>query len=158
MPLSVVQRLSLGELIPTSITLQMVDRSMARLEGVLEDVLVKVGKFIFLVDFVIMKMEEDTQVSLLLGRPFLATGAALIDVQKGELTLRIGDEAVHFNLNKSLEQPDVDAEICMAIGNSSPISVELNSDCNLHHCINEIEMNFQYLNYCLPVGKTKKQS
>ena len=145
MPLSVVQRLSLGELIPTAITLQMDDRSMARLEGVLEDVLIKVGKFIFPVDFVIMKMEEDTQVPLLLGRPFLATGAALIDVQKGELTLRVGDEAVHFNLNKSLEQPDVDVEICMAVENSSPISVELNFDCNLHHSIHEIEMNFQYL-------------
>ena len=66
-------------------------------------------------------------------------------MQKGELTLRVGDEAVHFNLNKSLEQPDVNAEICMAVENSSPINVELNSDCNLHHSINEIEMNFQYL-------------
>ena len=80
----------------------MVDRSMAQPEGVLEDVLVKVGKFIFFVDFVIIKMEEDTQVPLLLGRHFLATGAALIDVQKGELTLRVGDEAVQFNLHKSL--------------------------------------------------------
>ena len=61
MPLSVVQRLSLGELTPTAITLKMADRSMAQPEGVLEDVLVKVGKFIFLVDFVIMKMEEDTK-------------------------------------------------------------------------------------------------
>ena len=60
MPLSVVQRLSLGELTPTTITLQMVDRSMAQLEGILEDVLVKVGKFVFPVDFVVMKMEEDT--------------------------------------------------------------------------------------------------
>ena len=60
MPLSVVQRLSLGELTPTAITLQMDDRSMAQPEGVLEDVLIKVGKFIFPVDFVIMKMEEDT--------------------------------------------------------------------------------------------------
>ena len=118
---------------------------MARPKGVLEYVLVKVGKFIFPVDFVIMKMEEDTQVPLFLGRPFLATGVALTDVQKGELTLRVGDEAVHFNLNKSLEQPDVDAEICMAVEKSSPISVELNSDGNLHHSINEIEMNFQYL-------------
>ena len=145
MPLSVVHRLSLGELIPTTITLQMADRSMAQPEGVLENVLVKVGKFIFPVYFLIMKMEEDTQVPILLGRPFLATGAVLIDVQKGELTLRVGDEAVRFNLNKSLEQPDVDAEICMAVENNSPINVELNSDCNLHHSINEIEMNFQYL-------------
>ena len=80
MPLSVVQKLSLGELTSTTITLQMADRSMAQPEGVLEDVLVKVGEFIFPVDFVIMKMEEDTQVPLLLGRPFLATRAALIDV------------------------------------------------------------------------------
>ena len=73
MPLSVVQRLSLGELTPTTISLQMVDRSMAQPEGILEDVLVKVGKFVFPVDFVVMKMEEDTQVPLFLGRPFLAT-------------------------------------------------------------------------------------
>ena len=78
--LSVVQRLCLGELTLTTITLQMADRSMAQPEGVLEDVLVKVGKFIFLVDFVVMKMEEDNQVPLLLGRTFLTTGATLIDV------------------------------------------------------------------------------
>ena len=109
MPLSMVQILSLGELTPTTITLLMADKSMAQPEAVLEDVLVKVGKFIFPVDFVIMKMEEDTQVPLPLGRPFLAIGAALIDMQKGELTLRVGEEAVHFNINKGLEQPDVDA-------------------------------------------------
>ena len=137
MPLSMVQRLSLGELTPTTITLQMADRSMAQPESILEDVLVKVGKFIFLVDFVVMKMEEDNQVPLLLGRPFLATRAALIDVQKGELTLRVGDEAVHFNLNKSLTQSNVDAENCNVVDNSSPISFDLIPDCNLQHSINE---------------------
>ena len=130
MPLSIVQRLSLGELTPKVITLQMVDKSMAQLEGVLEDVPVKVGKFIFSVDFVIMRMEKDTQVPLLLGRPFLATRAVLIDVQKGELTLRVGNEAVHFNLNRSLEHPDVDVESCMVVENNSLLSVELNSDCS----------------------------
>ena len=84
-------------------TLQMVDRTMAQSEGVLDDVLVKVGKFIFLVDFLVMDMKEDTQVPLLLRIPFMATEAALIDVKKGELTLRVGEEAVHFNLNKSLQ-------------------------------------------------------
>ena len=144
-PLLVVQRLSLGELTPTTITLQMDDRSMVKPEGVLEDVLVKVGKFIFPMDFVVMKMEEDNQVPLLLGRPFLATGAALIDVQKGELTLRVGNEVVHFNLDKSLTQSDVDAENCNVVDNSSPISFDLISDCNLQHFINENEMNFQYV-------------
>ena len=118
----------MGELTPTAITLQMADRSMAQLEGILEDVLVKGGKFVFSVDFVVMKMEEDTQVPLLLGRPFLATGAALIDVQKGELTLRVGDEAVQFNINRSLDHPNVESDSCMAVRNTSLLNDELNSD------------------------------
>ena len=65
--------------------------------------LIKMGKFVFLVDFVVINMEEDKQVPLLLGRPFLATWVALIDVEKEELNLRVGDEAVHFNLNHSLK-------------------------------------------------------
>ena len=145
MPLSVVQRLSLGELTPTTITLQMVDRSMAQPEGILEDVLVKVRKFIFPVVFFIMQMEEDTQVPLLLGRPFLATGAALIDVQKGELTLRVGDEAVHFYISRSLEHPNVEADSCVDVRNNRLLNDELNSECIIQHSINEIEMNFQYL-------------
>ena len=60
MPLSVVKRLSLGELTPTTMTLQMADRTMEQPEGALEDVLIKVGKFIFHVDFVVMDIEEDT--------------------------------------------------------------------------------------------------
>ena len=142
MPLSVVLRLRLGELTPTTIILQMADRSMAQPEGVLEDVLVKVGKFIFPMDFVVMKMEEDNQAPLLLGRPFLAIGVALIDLKKGELTLRVRNEAVHFNLDKSLTHSDVDTENCNAVYNSSPISFDLISDCNLQHSINENEMNF----------------
>ena len=82
-------------------------------------------------DFVVINMEEDTQVPLLLGRPFLATGTALINVQMGELILRMGDEAVQFNLHKSLTQPDVDVETCMAIDSIYPFSFELNSDYNL---------------------------
>ena len=105
MPLYVVKRLSLGELTPTAMTLQMADRTLAHPEGILEDVLIKVGKFIFLVEFVVIDIEEDKQVPLLLGHPFLATGAALIDVKKGELTLRVGDEVVHFNLKHNLKQP-----------------------------------------------------
>ena len=112
MPFSVVNRISLGELTPTIMTLQMADRSMAQPKGILEDVLIKVGKFIFLVDFVVIDIEKDKQVSLLLGRPFLATRAALIDVRKGKLTLRVGNEEVHFNLNQSLKQPDFEKAEC----------------------------------------------
>ena len=87
-------------------TLQMADRSMAQPEGILEDVLIKGGKFIFAVDFVVVDMEEDKQMPLLLRRLLLASRVALIDVKKGELTLRVGDEKVHLNHNQSLKQPD----------------------------------------------------
>ena len=99
MPLSVVKRLDLGELNPTTMTLQMTDKYLAQTEGILEDILIKVGKFIFPMDFVMIDIEEDKQVPLLSGKPFLAIGETLIEVKKGELTLRVGDEEEHFNLN-----------------------------------------------------------
>ena len=136
MPLSTVKRLSLGELTPTNMTLHMADRTMTQLEGVLEDVLMKVGKFIFLVDFVVMDMEEDTQIPLLLGRPFLPTGVALIDVKKGELTLRVREEAIHFNLNKSLKQFECESIDCKTVEIIIPISLEL-FGCNFQNSINE---------------------
>ena len=132
MPLSVVKRLNLGELTPTIMTLQMAGRTLAHPEGILEYVLIKVGKFIFPVDFVVIDIEEDKQVPLLLGRPFLATGAALIDVKKGELTLRVGDEVVQFNLKHSLKQPkfiNVEYEI---VETKIPISSKLINECNFH--------------------------
>ena len=73
MPLFVVKRLSLGELTPTAMTLQMTDKILAHPEAILEDVLIKMGKFIFPVDFEVIDIEKDKQVPLLLGRPFLAT-------------------------------------------------------------------------------------
>ena len=122
MPLSVAKRLGLGELTHTTMTLQMADKTLANPKGILEDVLIKVGKFIFLVDFVVIGIEEDKQVPLLLGRPFLATGTTLIDVKKGELTLRVGDEAVHFNLNHSLKRPALSNVDCEILETKIPIS------------------------------------
>ena len=145
MPLSIVKRLSLGELTPTAMTLKMIDKTLAQPEGILEDVLIKVGKFIFLVDFMVIVIKEDKQVPLLLGRPFLVTGAALIDVKKGELTLRVGDEPVHFNLNHSLKQTEFDNIDCKIVETKVPISSELINDCKIQSSMNENQMNFQYL-------------
>ena len=145
MPLSVAKQLILGELIPTSITLQMADKSMVKPEGVLEDVLVIVGKFVFPVDFIILDMEEDSQVPLLLGRPFLATGAALIDMQKGVLTLRVGEEAAAFNLIKSMQNIDIKRENCNVVDDVYPYNPDVPNDCNTQIFINEKEMNSQYM-------------
>ena len=106
MPFSVAKKLNLGEITPTSLSLQMADRSIAFPKGIIEDVLVKVDKFIFPVDFVVLDIEEDREASIILGRPFLATGQALIDVKNGELTLRVGEDQVKFYLHKSMEFPN----------------------------------------------------
>nr|GFC85689.1 reverse transcriptase domain-containing protein [Tanacetum cinerariifolium] len=82
-------------------TLELVDRSITHPKGVAEDVFFKVGKFYFLIDFVVVDFEADPQVPLILGRSFLRNGRALIDVYGEEVTLRVNDEAVTFNLNQT---------------------------------------------------------
>jgi len=73
MPLYIYERLGIGELKSTRMTLQLADRSVKYPDGIIEDVLVKVGEIYIPTDFVVMEMEEDNQVPILLGRPFLAT-------------------------------------------------------------------------------------
>nr|GEU48290.1 DNA-directed DNA polymerase [Tanacetum cinerariifolium] len=87
MPLSIWKKLSLPEHTPTRMTLELVDRSITRPKGVLEDVFVKVGKFHFPTDFVVVDFEADPRVPLILGRSFLRTDRALIDVYGEEITL-----------------------------------------------------------------------
>ena len=145
MPLSVARKLCLGELTPTTVTLQMVYRTMVKPEGVIEDMLVTVGKFIFPIDFIILDKEEDSQVPLLLGRQFIATGAVLIDMQKGVLTLRVGEEAADFNLLQSLKNLDIDREDYKSMDNVYLNNSHCYYDCNAQLPINENEMNFQYL-------------
>nr|GEW18798.1 reverse transcriptase domain-containing protein [Tanacetum cinerariifolium] len=89
MPLSVWEGLSLSELTPTCMTLELADRSVSKPIGIAKDVLVKVGVLHFLADFVVVDFEPDPRVPLILGRCFLKTGRALIDVYKGELTLQV---------------------------------------------------------------------
>ncbi|XP_075504544.1 uncharacterized protein LOC142541982 [Primulina tabacum] len=106
MSFSIYRTLKLGEVKPSTITLQLADRSLTYPRGIVEDVLVKVDKFIFPADFVILDMEEDQETPLIFGRPFLATGKALIDVHMGELTLRVGGEEVMFNIYNTIRGPN----------------------------------------------------
>nr|GEZ59689.1 DNA-directed DNA polymerase [Tanacetum cinerariifolium] len=82
-------------------TLELADRSITHPKGVAEDVFVKVGKFHFLTDFVVADFEADPWVPLILGISFSRTDHALIDVYGEEITLRVNDEAVTFNLNQT---------------------------------------------------------
>ncbi|KAL4363490.1 hypothetical protein GQ457_04G017090 [Hibiscus cannabinus] len=114
MPKSVFERLGIGKARPTTVMLQLADRSYVHIEGKIEDILVRVDKFIFPADFIVLDCEADEHAPIILGRPFLATGRMLIDCEKGELTIRVNDQKVTLNIFKSLKQPD-DPEECQAI-------------------------------------------
>nr|GEX04881.1 DNA-directed DNA polymerase [Tanacetum cinerariifolium] len=101
MPLSLWEGLSLPELTPTCMTLKLADRSVSKPIGIVKDVSVKVGVFHFPADFVVVDFKPDPRVPLILGRCFLNTGRASIDVHKGELTLRIRNEAITYNLDQT---------------------------------------------------------
>nr|XP_016480587.1 PREDICTED: uncharacterized protein LOC107801725 [Nicotiana tabacum] len=113
MPSSLFKQLGFGVLRPTTITLQLADRSLVMPEGIIEDVLVRVGKFILPADFIILDYEADEEVPIILGRPFLATGGALIDVREGKLKMRVGDEEITFNVYKTLKLHKHYEDLCM---------------------------------------------
>ena len=104
----------MGEARPATVTLQLADRSLTHLRGIIEDVLVKVDKFIFPAYFIILDMQEDKKVPIILERPFLAIGRAMIDVQKGELRLRVQEEEVTFNVFNAMNHPH-DTDSCFRV-------------------------------------------
>ncbi|XP_073154071.1 uncharacterized protein [Henckelia pumila] len=101
MSYSLAKKLGIGVMEPTTMSLKLADRSLKHPKGIVENVLLKVDEFIFPVDFVVLDMDDDRETPLILGRPFLATNRALIDVQKGELILRLNEKQVVFNMFKS---------------------------------------------------------
>nr|GEU37646.1 reverse transcriptase domain-containing protein [Tanacetum cinerariifolium] len=98
MPLYVWKKLGLPELISTRMTLELANRAICTPAGIAKDVFVPVGKFTFLADFVIVDYESDPRVPLILGRPFLRTSCALIDVHEEEMILRDGNERLTLNM------------------------------------------------------------
>ncbi|XP_016164798.1 uncharacterized protein LOC107607345 [Arachis ipaensis] len=119
MPLSMMKKLQIKEMKPTRIALQMEDRLVKFAHGVVENILVKVEKFFLPVDFVILDIEEVEDASIIFGRPFLAIRRALIDVEKGELTLRVHKKHMVFNVFKDILHPS-EGKSCMKINLINP--------------------------------------
>ncbi|KAK5846863.1 hypothetical protein PVK06_003164 [Gossypium arboreum] len=94
MPYKMFKQLGLEKPKQTRMSIQLADKTIRFPRGIIEDVLVKVDKFIFPVDFVVLDIEEDNNTPLILGSPFLSTAKTIIDVGTGELTLRVGDETI----------------------------------------------------------------
>ncbi|XP_052119040.1 uncharacterized protein LOC107494396 [Arachis duranensis] len=103
-------RLQLNEVRSTDVIIQLADKTQKQAEGVVENVLVKVGNYFFPTDFVILDMEESYLHPIILERPFLATARALIDVEQGELILRIHDEQLIFHVFKPASDPEPESE------------------------------------------------
>ncbi|KAF7841764.1 uncharacterized protein G2W53_004062 [Senna tora] len=89
-------------------------KSLAYPRGIVENVLVKVDKLILPADFIVLDYEEDKNVPIILDRPFLATGRTIIDVQKGEMTMRVQDQEVKFNMFKAMKLPE-ETEECFHV-------------------------------------------
>ncbi|KAE8661092.1 DNA-directed RNA polymerase V subunit 5C-like [Hibiscus syriacus] len=122
-PKSIFLKLGIGDARPTSVILQLADKSHVKLEGRVEDVIVRVDKFVFTVDFLILDCEVDAKAPIILGRPFLATGRILIDYEKGELTMRVVDQCVTVNVFRTLKYVD-DTEECQGISELNSVIEE----------------------------------
>jgi hypothetical protein len=103
-PTSVCKTLTVGELHPTSLMLQLADRTIRHPTGIMHDVLVSVDRFAYPVDFVVLDMEDQSE-AIILGRPFLATAGALIDVKEAKLTLNVGKDQVVFDMKHATVMP-----------------------------------------------------
>ena len=118
LPYSVYKQLGLGELKPTNITLSLADRSVKIPKGIVEDVLVKVDKFYYPVDFVVLDTEPvaggTNHVPIILGRPFLATSNTIINCRIGVMQLTFGNMTSELNIfhlsskHKSMEEQELD--------------------------------------------------
>ncbi|XP_058733056.1 uncharacterized protein LOC131604643 [Vicia villosa] len=107
-PLSICEKLNMGDLRPTKMSIQLADQSVKYPVGVLENIPVRIGQFYIPTDFIIMDIKEDVNTPIILGRPFLATTGAIIDVKKGKLTFEVGEEKVEFILTQFLEAPVIE--------------------------------------------------
>ncbi|XP_016474708.2 uncharacterized protein LOC107796451 [Nicotiana tabacum] len=111
MPLYVFRKLEgdLGVIKSMPMSLQLADQTTILPEGIIEDILVRVDKFVFPIDFIVVDMELNKEVPLILGRPFLCTGRAILDIYEGKLMLRVGNENVVFQMKRMMKYPSDEA-------------------------------------------------
>ncbi|GJS48613.1 reverse transcriptase domain-containing protein [Tanacetum coccineum] len=101
-------RLNLGELKPTRMCIELANKSTQIPKGIVENVIVKIDRFFFPVNFVLLDMKEDHKIHIILGRPFLATAYAMIDVFNKKISFKVGDETITFDIEKSIRFPHSD--------------------------------------------------
>ncbi|GKA03218.1 reverse transcriptase domain-containing protein, partial [Tanacetum coccineum] len=115
MPYSLYAKLSLETLKPTKISVRLADKSFQYPVGIAENILVEVGKFTFPANFIILEMKEDNKVPLIMGRPFLHTVDAVIQVKQKQLNLGVGSERMIFNIDSAMKHSYLNDDTCFSI-------------------------------------------
>ncbi|GJX62668.1 DNA-directed DNA polymerase [Tanacetum coccineum] len=115
MPYTMYEKLGLEEPKPTLMSLELADRLIQYPRGIVKKVLIKVDKFVLPINFVILDMPEDSRILIILGRPFLATARAMIDVFNKKITLRVGDDEVIFDMEQLMKSPPTEDDECYGI-------------------------------------------
>ncbi|XP_052621827.1 uncharacterized protein LOC128127385 [Lactuca sativa] len=103
MPYSFFKKLDLPEPRPIRMAIHLANKTVTFPRGICEDILVKVDKFVFPADFIILDMEADPQVPIILGRPFLNTASAIVDMRDSKLTLQVGEDSVTFGVDQAMK-------------------------------------------------------
>ena len=125
-PYSIYKKLNLEELKPTDMCLSMADKSITYPLGILENVPTKVGKFVIPADFMVLEMEEDLEIPILFGRPFLMTAGAIINMKKGKITLEVDNEHMKFDVHKIMKLTPV------------KVGSRIDSIVIIDECVNEV--------------------
>ncbi|GKA89272.1 DNA-directed DNA polymerase [Tanacetum coccineum] len=115
MPYTMYEKLSLGEQKATRMSLELADRSIQYPRGIIKNVLIKVDKFVLLIDFVILDIPEDSRVPIILRRPFLATARAMINVFNKQITLGSGTMKESFDMDQSIKRPPAEVDECYGV-------------------------------------------
>ncbi|GJQ90523.1 retrovirus-related pol polyprotein from transposon TNT 1-94 [Tanacetum coccineum] len=115
MPYSMFLRLNLGELKPTRMCIELAKKSTQIARGIAKNVIVKIDRLVFPVDFVVLDMNEDHKIPIILGRPFLATAHAMIDVINKKISFEVGDKTITLDIEKSMRFPPSDDDTCHSI-------------------------------------------
>ncbi|GJU46384.1 putative reverse transcriptase domain-containing protein [Tanacetum coccineum] len=115
MPYSMYARLDLGELKPTRMCIELENKSTQYPRWIAENVIVKIDKFIFPVDLLVLDMKEDHKIPIILGRPFLATAHAMIDVFNKKISFKVGNETITFDIEKSMKFSMPEDDECLSV-------------------------------------------
>ncbi|XP_023770778.1 uncharacterized protein LOC111919455 [Lactuca sativa] len=128
MPYSFFKKLDLSEPRPIRMSIHLANKTVTFPRGICEDLLVKVDKFVFPVDFIVLDMEGDPQVPIILGRPFLNTASAIVDMQDSKITLRVGDESITFGVDQAMKHPRNSDDTTFSVDMLEELMEEWNED------------------------------